>query len=637
MPAFPATSGTSNGDHPDREILALHRAGQLISQYPRVGHLVADLPGPELFKAGQLLARLAPDEILRQHPTVPAVTVAITGHGTLSALVPVLTAELARHGMLLRPHVADFDSYVFDLSDPGSALYAAEADLVLCVLDPMMVFDEVPVPWRPTDVERVLGEKLNLIGQLAARFEAASRGTLVLNTIPLLHRHTAQLVDHQSRARLGAVWREANARLLGVADQHAGAVVIDLDPILAEGVRASDPRMSIYAKAHLSQDLLAGYAREVGNLARHLAGRTKKCLALDLDDTVWGGVLGEVGMEGIEVAESYRGEAFRAFQRVVKQIGSQGVLLAAVSKNDVEPVRKALTDQPSMTLHENDFVQVIANWRPKHENLAELAEDLNVGIDSFVFADDSPYEGGLVRRQLPDVTVIQLDNEPALHVSKLLRDGWFDVRELTATDRTRASKYRDELVRQDFLHTFDSLDDYLHELNIRVRLAVAGEQDIPRVSQLTLRTNQFNLTTRRLQQADVRALADDPAWWVLAIHASDRFGENGLVGVVLARRDGGAVHLDNFVLSCRVFSRGIEHACLASVLRHARDTGADAVFGSYRPTAKNSAVKHFYPRYGFVPVADDDTTTTTFRHDLVDIRASPEYVHLTESFQRSPS
>ncbi|MGO9782314.1 MAG: HAD-IIIC family phosphatase [Streptosporangiaceae bacterium] len=637
MPAFPATSGTSNSDHPDQEILALHQAGQLISQYPRVRHLVADLPGPELLKAGQLLGRLAPDEILRQHPTVPAVTVAITGHGTLSALVPVLTAELARHGMLLRPHVADFDSYVFDLSDPGSALYAAGADLVLCVLDPMMVFDEVPVPWRPTDVERVLGEKLDLIGQLAAKFEATSQGTLVLNTIPLLHRHTAQLVDHQSRARLGAVWREANARLLGVADQQAGAVVIDLDPILAEGVPASDPRMSIYAKAYLSQDLLAGYAREVGHLARHLAGRTKKTLALDLDDTVWGGVLGEVGIEGIEVAESYRGEAFRAFQRVAKQIGSQGVLLAAVSKNDLEPVRKALTDQPSMTLHEEDFVQVIANWRPKHENLAELAEDLNVGIDSFVFADDSPYECGLVRRELPDVTVIQLDNEPALHVSKLLRDGWFDVRELTATDRTRASKYRDELVRKDFLHTFDSLDDYLRELDIRVRLAVAGDQDIPRVSQLTLRTNQFNLTTGRLQQADVRALADDPAWWVLAIHAADRFGENGLVGVVLARRDGGAVHLDNFVLSCRVFSRGIEHACLASVLRHARDTGADAVFGSYRPTAKNSAVKDFYPRYGFVPVADDDTTTTTFRHDLVDIMTSPEYVHLTESFQRSPS
>jgi FkbH-like protein len=311
------------------------------------------------------------------------------------------------------------------------------------------------------------------------------------------------------------------------------------------------------------------------------------------------------------------------------------VLLAAVSKNDLEPVRAALRDHPRMTLHEEDFVRVIANWRPKHDNLAELAEDLNVGADSFVFADDSPFECGLVRQQLPDVTVLRLDNEPALHVSKLLRDGWFDVRQLTATDQTRASKYRDELVRKDFLHTFDSLDDYLRELDIRVRLAIVNEPEIPRVSQLTLRTNQFNLTTRRLQQADVRGLVADPAWWVLAIHSGDRFGENGLVGVVLARRDGAAVHLDSFVLSCRVFSRGIEHTCLASVLRHARDTGADEVFGSYRPTAKNGAVKDFYPRYGFVPFADDDATIT-FRHDLVDIIAPPEHVHLTEDLQRSP-
>lgn len=636
MSATPSTIHAINGDHPAEDLTALHRAGQLIAQYPRVRQLVADLPRPELLTAGQLLARLAPDEIHRQHPAVPAVTVAITGHGTLSALVPALTAELARHGMVLRPQLADFDSYVFDLSDPGSALYASGASLVLCVLDPAMVFDEVPVPWRPDDVERVLEEKLQLIGQLMATFETAGQGTLVLNTMPLLRRYTAQLVDHGSRARLGAIWREANARLLRLTDQHAALVVIDLDPLLAEGITASDPRMSVYAKAHLSQDLLAGYAREVGHLARHLAGRTKKCLALDLDDTVWGGVLGEVGIDGIEVADSYRGEAFRAFQQVVKQVGSQGVLVAAVSKNELEPVRAALRDHPRMTLHEEDFVQVIANWRPKHENLAELAEDLNVGADSFVFADDSPYECGLVRRQLPDVTVIQLNDEPALHVDKLLRDGWFDVRELTATDRTRGAKYRDELVRKDFLHTFDSLDEYLRELDIHVRLAVADEPDIPRVSQLTLRTNQFNLTTRRLQQADVRGLVADPAWWVFAIHSGDRFGENGLVGVVFARRDGGALHLDNFVLSCRVFSRGIEQACLASVLRHARATGADEVFGSYRPTAKNGGVKDFYPRYGFVPVADDGTTAT-FRHDLVDIIAPPEYVHLTESLQRNPS
>lgn len=632
MPAIPATTGTVSRDSAYQEVVALHRAGQLVSQYPHVSNLLADLRGTELLSAGQLLARLPPDEILRQHPEIAAITIAVTGHGTVAGLVPALTAELARHGMALRPHLADFDSYVFDLSDQASALYRAGADLVLCVLDAAVVFDEVAVPWRPYDVERVLDEKLGLLERLATTFRTASRGTLVLNTLPLLRRHTAQLVDYSSRARLGAIWREANARLLRLAEKHPAAIVIDLDPILAEGTVASDPRMSVYAKAHMSQHLLAGYAREVGHLARHLTGRTKKCLALDLDGTLWGGVLGDDGVDGIEVADSCRGEAFRAFQLAVKQVGSQGVLLAAVSKNDTEPVRSVLRDHPRMALRDDDFVRVTANWRPKHENLAELANALNVGVESFVFVDDSPYECGLVRRELPHVVVIPLDDDPALHVEKLLRDGWFDVREVTAEDRTRAAKYAEDLLRKDFLQTFDSIGGYLRELDIRVRLAAVGEPDIQRVSQLTLRTNQFNLTTRRLQPADVRTMAGDAAWLVLAIHSRDRFGENGLVGAVFARRDGAAVYIDNFVLSCRVFSRGIEYACLASVLRHAKRTGAEAVFGAYRATAKNGGVREFYPRCGFAPVAGDQQAVT-FRHDLTDIIAVPQHVHLTECLQ----
>jgi FkbH-like protein len=626
----PSATGTFTGECAHRELMALHRSGQLSSRYPLVRHLLADLSGPELLRAGQMLARLEPDEVLLRNPAVPTATVAVTGHGTLAALIPALTAELARHGILLRPYVADFDSYVFDLSDPRSALYGVDADLVLCVLDPMVVFDEVPTPWRPSDVERVLADKLRLIGQLAASFDTSGHGTLVLNTMPLLRRHAAQLIDHSSRARLGAAWREANARLLRLGGEHPTTVVIDLDPILSEGTAACDPRMSVYAKAHLSQGLLAGYAREVGHLARLLAGRTKKCLALDLDGTLWGGVLGDDGVDGIEVAETYRGEAFHEFQRVVKQIGSQGVLVAAVSKNNSELVRSVLRDHPRMTLRESDFVRVSANWRPKHENLAKLAEDLNVDVDSLVFVDDSRYECGLVSREIPEIAVVALDDEPALHVEKLLRDGWFDARELTAEDRSRSSKYLDELVRKDFLQSFDSVQDYLRELDVQVGLTKVIEPDIPRVSQLTLRTNQFNLTTRRLQPADVRRMADDPAWLVLAIHSRDRFGENGLVGAIFARRDGDAVHIDNLVLSCRVFSRGIEQACLASVLRHARDTGAAAVFGSYRPTAKNGTVKDFYPRYGFVPITDNGSTVT-FRHDLAHIIAAPHHVHLTKS------
>lgn len=629
------------------ELRSLHRAGRLAAAYPDVPRLLARLSGDQLLPAGQLLSRLDVDEVRRAHPDQPVITIAVTGHGTLSSLVPALTVELARHGVLLRPFVGDFDSYVFDLADPGSALYAAEPALVACVLDAKVVFDEVPLPWTPADVARALDDKLRLVEQLAARFAADGRGTMLLNTLPLPHSFAAQLIDHRSRAVLGAVWREANARLLRLAEHNDAVVVLDLDPLIAEGLPVGDPRMSVYAKAHLSVELLARYAREAAHLARGLLGRTKKVLVVDLDETLWGGILGEDGPDGIEVAGSYRGEAFRSFQRAVKQLASQGVLLAAVSKNEAEPVRRVLRDHPEMVLREDDFVRVVANWRPKSENVRELAKALNLSADSFVFIDDSPYERGLVARELPEVAVVAVDGEPALHTARLLADGWFDTREVTEADRGRTEKYREELVRADFLHTFSSLDDYLRELGVTVRLAAVAERELPRVSQITLRTNQFNLTTRRLQQAEVRELAQGPATQVLAIHSADRFGDNGLVGAVLTRTVGDRVQIDNFLLSCRVFSRGIEQACLAAVLRQAARSGARAVVGTYRKSAKNGVVKDFYPRHGFTPVtrgegtepgaeagaAGDDDATEFFVHHLVDPPAVPDHITLTENFE----
>ncbi|WP_242884828.1 HAD-IIIC family phosphatase [Actinomadura litoris] len=616
------------------ELTSLHRSGRVPAEFPRLPRLLDGATPDELARAGRLLAAVDPGEVLREHPGTPVLKAAVTGHGTLSGLVPSLTAELARHGTLLRPAVSDFDSYVFDLSDPEG--FAGDADVVLCVLDHDIVTGELPVPWKVTDLERVLAKKVSLVAGLAGRFAAASRATLVLNTLPLPRSVPAQLVDHRSRALAGAAWREANARLLRLTAEHSGVVVVDLDPLTSEGVPVTDPRLSVYAKAHLAPGLLAAYAREVGHLARHLTGRGKKCLVLDLDDTVWGGILGEDGAEGIEVGHSPRGEAFTAFQRVAKQITAQGVLLAAVSKNDLEPVREVLRDHPGMVLREEDFVRVVANWRPKHDNLRELAADLNIGVDAFVFADDSPYERGLVRRELPGVAVVDLDREPAGHPGALLADGWFDTVELSDEDHARPARYRQEMARRDFLESFDSIEEYLRELGVTVRMARAASRELPRLSQITLRTNQFNLTTRRLQQADVEALAADPRAFPLAVHASDRMGDNGVVGAVFARRDGGTVHIDNFLLSCRVFSRGIEQACLAALLRHAKDTGAAEVRASYRPSAKNGKVKDFYPRSGFVPVAEDDGGTH-FRHDLAELPEPPEHVRLTTDFEGTPS
>lgn len=607
---------------------ALHKDGLLAREYPRVRALLDALPEERLPVAGRLLERLGHTEVRALHPAVAVVRAAVTGHGTLADLVPALTAQLARHGLLLDASTSGFDSWVLDLSDPAGELYEGDPDVTLCVLDPQVVLDELPLPWRPSDVEQVLARKLGLVERIAAVHAGAARGALVLNTLPLPRALTAQLVDHGSRAEVSALWHEANARLLRMTASFAQVTVLDVAPWLAAGVPAADPRLSVYAKAHLSPQLLGQYAREAGHLVRNLTGRTKKVLAVDLDETLWGGVLGDAGPEGIEVADSHRGEAFAAFQRVVAQLGSQGVLLAAVSKNDLEPVREVLSSHPRMTLHEDDFVRVVANWQPKHGNLRALAEDLNLGVDAFVFADDSPFECGLVRHELPEVAVVPLNGDPALHIGALLADGWFDTRVLTADDRQRPARYREEFARKDFLESFASVEDYLAGLGVEVRLSDAQPADIARLSQITLRTNQFNMTTVRLQEQDVRRLVDDPASAVLAIRSADRFGDNGLVGAVFTRRAGGVTTIDNFLLSCRVFSRGIEQTCLAAVLGRAWEEGSTQVVARYRRSPKNGKVAEFYPRAGFTAV-DDDGTTATFRHDLATLPQPAPHVRLT--------
>lgn len=621
------SSESASSGEPEDAILRLQRDGRLVSEYPRVRALLDDLPADRFQRAGRLLSRLDADEVLRAHPETPTVTIAITGHGTLSALVGPLTAETARSGLLLRPVVSDFDAYVFDLGDPGSRLYAAKPDLVLCLLDPAVVFDEVPSPWRADDVRKAFADKLGLLDGLASRFAEAGHGTLVLNTIPLPRLKAAQLVDHRSRAALGAWWREANVRLLRLAERYPDVVVLDLDTLVADGLAVNDPRLSVYAKAHLTPGLLAAYAREAGHLARHVSGQTKKVLAIDLDGTTWGGVLADDGPDGLEVDQGYRGAAYQAFQQVVRQLAAQGVLVAAVSKNDLEPVRDVLRQHPGMLLREGDFVRIAANWRPKHENLCELAEDLNLGVDSIVFVDDSPHETGLVRRELPGVAVVQVDEEPAWHVPRLLADGWFDVIGLTAEDHERPARYRDELTRKDFLSSFTSVQGYLRELRITVRVAPAGDSEVGRLSQLTLRTNQFNLTTERMQPSDVEDLIRDPRALVLAVHVADRFGDSGIAGAILARRQSDTLAIGNVLLSCRVLGRGVEQAALAALLEHARASGAAAVTGTYRRSPRNGNVAGFYPRHGFATVTDHGDVAT-FRHDLADITPAPDHIAL---------
>jgi FkbH-like protein len=608
----------------DVRLRELAKRGELASSYREVADLLRDATPEVLRKAGAVLARVDAADVTAHDTALPVATVSVVGSCTLAPLVAPLHAELARHGFVPRVQVGGYGQYQMELRDPSNPVFDARPDLTLCLLDADEVFAGLPTPWSVEDVRAALEVLSNGIVSLAGQYLQAQPGLLVFNTIPLPRRWAAQLVDHRSKAALGVAWREFNTALLRLAERP-GVVVIDSEPLLTETGPLAEPRFAAYAKTRLGDAFLAAYANEIGHLMRAVRGRTSKCLVLDLDGTVWGGTLAEDGIEGIEVADGPKGEAFHYFQLAAKQLGGQGVLLAVCSKNDIVPVRRALRETPALGVTEDDMAAVIANWGPKPTNLKQLAEQLNIGVDSLVFVDDSASERGMVREILPAVRVIAVDaNEPALHVHRLLADGWFTTLEITDEDRVRGERYRTERQRTEFRETADSLTDYLAGLGTAVDIRRPADGDVGRVAQLTQRTNQFNLTTVRMDPAGVRRLLDDSASDVFVIRCTDRFGSHGLVGAFFTRWSDDMLVIDNFVLSCRVLARGVETACVSDLLTAAREAGARAVRAEFRPTAKNHRVAELYPEHGFTAVAPQgDDGTVHFEHSLTKV---PELV-----------
>ncbi|MFJ9763000.1 HAD-IIIC family phosphatase [Streptomyces erythrochromogenes] len=617
-----------------RELRALHERGLLEKSYDRVPALLADEDGgpADAAAAGRLLAGLDHDAVLGHHPHTPVVTVAVTGQSTVGHVVDPLRGELARHGMLLRAVLGEHGTYLRDLTDPAGELRAAAPDLTLCLLDAETLFSQVPAVWGPEDVERAGEEALGRCAALAA----GAPGTLVLNTVPLPRSRSHQLVDHRSRARLGAVWREFNARLLRLTESADRLVVIDLDPLVGEGGPVTDPRLARYAEVRLGAGLLAAYAREIGHLARAVRGRVRKCLVLDLDGTLWDGVLGEDGPDGVAAAGTLRGEAFGAFQQCVKQLASQGVLLAVSSKNDDDLVRETLAAHPDLVLREPDFAAVRADWEPKDAHLAGIARTLDLAPDALVFADDSPAERAQVRFGAPGVAVVALDEEPALHVTRLLCDGWFDTLRLTEEDRARTGEYRRRRERGALRAGSGSYEEFLRALEVSVGLGPPRRHEFARVSQLTLRTNQFNLTGVGYTEAELARRSAGPGRLLLVARSADRFGDNGLVGAVLGSVAGDVLRLDGMWLSCRVLGRGVEQACLALLLARARELGLSAVGARYVPTARNHRARDFYPSAGFTPAhpgpgGGSADGAVDFRHDLARLPQVPAHVRVTET------
>lgn len=374
--------------------------------------------------------------------------------------------------------------------------------------------------------------------------------------------------------------------------------------------RWTDRRLWHHGKLALSLDAVPFYCHQLSSLICAIYGGTKKCLVVDLDNTLWGGAIGDDGLSGIKIGEgSAEGEAFKAFQEYLKHLKSQGVLLAVCSKNEISIAREAFEKNQDMSLKFDDFAIFVANWKPKSENLKAIAQKLNIGIDSLVFFDDNPAEREEVQMNLPEVYVVDVPQDPSNYIDALDELNLFEPANLAAEDLNRTQLYFEQTKRAELETSVTDYPTYLRSLEMKAVVAPFQEVDIARISQLINKTNQFNVTTRRYTEEDCRRFMNDSRYVTRSVRLKDKFGDHGLISVFIGKIEADEFEVDTWLMSCRDLKCGVEDFLFNDLVSELGQKNIKAISGTYIPTAKNNFVKDLYERLGFTCIEKTDEAT----------------------------
>jgi len=541
----------------------------------------------------------------------PAARVAVLGSCTTQYYAAVLRGLGVAGGFPVTTYEPEYDTVPQNVLDEHSPLYSFRPDFVVFL----------------TAVQAL--RNVLLSAEPAARVEAADRETEELAS---LVRTTAQVsgatvLVHEFVVPFERPWgnfsarvdgslpnavRRVNERLRRLAAESPNVYTVDCDHIASWLGKRSwfDERLWFYGRNFCHPEALPSVAGQAVDIFKAVRGKGVKCVALDLDNVLWGGTIGDDGLEGIRLGELGDGEAYVQFQLWLRELRGRGIILGVCSKNDDDKAREPFRHHGDMVLKESDISCFIANWDDKAGNLVTLARRLNIGLDSVVFLDDSPFERNLVRELAPEACVPELPEDPADYVPYLESLNLFETAQVSEEDRKRAEFYRTNALREAEQQRFTSVDDYLASLQMEALIERFDARHMPRVAQLVQRTNQFNLTTIRHSEQELRQFADDPEYFPFYVTLRDRFGDNGLISVVIGKREPPRLEIVSWLMSCRVMSRRLEEFVLDRLVDAARNAGIPQLRGRYVPTKKNGLVASHYERLGFrriVELADGST------------------------------
>jgi FkbH-like protein len=560
--------------------------------------------------------------------------VGLVGTWTTSAFAPLLRLAAARLGLALEIHEPDFGQYFNATLDPGSDLLARDLDAL--VLAPehralgVRAFTDTPEADADAEVARWSGV------WSAVRRRAAptilQMGFAVPGSDPLGH-HALGL-DGSRRSVITRINRDLAHK---AAAEDVGFVNLALLASRMGTREWFDDRGWYMAKMPFAADSLPVIARHTAAVLAARLGLSRRAVVVDLDNTLWGGVVGDDGLSGIVLGGGTAGEAYQDFQVALKELTGRGILLAVCSKNDPEVALAPFREHPEMVLKEDDIAAFVANWEPKSENIRTISSTLGLGLASLTFLDDNPYERAEVRRALPEVDVPVLPDDPTSFRRTLEEYPYFEPAAFTPADRDRAGQYRARARAAELAASAGSLAEYQASLTMTARTGGIDPGSIARVVQLLNKTNQFNLTTRRRNRAELEAFLARPGAQGLTLRLADRFADHGLVAVALAEareggaREGGAggrvLEIDTLLMSCRVLGRGVEALVLAELARLAAAAGCAALTGSYLPSGRNGMVAELYPRHGFAKIGEEEGATR-WSVDPAALTVTGTHIHL---------
>jgi FkbH-like protein len=535
---------------------------------------------------------------------------AILGGATTIQLRQLIEVFLAGEGIAADIYEGDYGLFRQEILTSGSQLDAFCPQFVFLATGARDVARYPAIDADLPTVENLAAAELADWAQLWETAHSRWNATLIQNNFET---GLARVLGHYS-LRHPAARTHYLGRLNRILAEQAPSFVVlhDVNGLAAEAGAANwfDPRFYHEFKMPCGADSLPTYAHSVVSLLRAALGRSKKVVVLDLDNTLWGGVVGDVGAGGIKLGPgSGEGEAFLAFQSYLKDLSSRGIVLAVCSKNDDAKAREPFERREDMLLKMPDIACFVANWENKADNLRKIAERLNVKLDSLVFVDDNPAERALVRRLLPEVAVPDMPDDPAGYLHALARHRYFETTSFTREDAARSRYYAADSRRQELAAGTSDLSSFLKSLGMRIKVEPIHDLNIERATQLVNKSNQFNLTTRRYTLAEIREIASDPEWHTLTFSLRDSLGDNGLISVILLRKQGDTMSVDTWVMSCRVLQRGVEQFTRNELVEFATKEGCGWIRGTYLPTGKNGLVANHYAELGFEPSGANDGQT----------------------------